>query len=116
MYGQKWSALQTILSFSQKDAFMRWLENNKTEDRRRKTSADPELGFRFYDFAGNPMMARLGEGIVDVVFDKNGQAPHDVVPGAYIAKKAGGVMKDFDGKMLDDDSRRIFTYTGGNEN
>ena len=30
----------------------------------------------------------------DAVLDLEGQKPHDVVPGAFIAMKAGAVMKD----------------------
>lgn len=50
-----------------------------------------DLG-RIYNLAGNPMMARLAEGRIDAVFDLRGQYAHDVVPGAYIALKAGASM------------------------
>lgn len=55
------------------------------------------MDFRFYNLAGNPMMARLAEGTVDVVLELDGQLPHDVVPGAYIAMKAGAVFGNIDG-------------------
>lgn len=45
--------------------------------------------FRFYDLSGNPMLARLAEGRVDVVLTLKGSAPHDFVPGAFIARRAG---------------------------
>jgi fructose-1,6-bisphosphatase/inositol monophosphatase family enzyme len=59
-----------------------------------------EVGFRFYNLAGNPMMMRLVDGSVDIVFDIKGQAPHDVVPGAFIAVKAGAVLAQPTGSPL----------------
>ena len=50
-----------------------------------------DLG-RVYNLGGNPMMAKLAEGRVHAVFDVIGQNAHDVVPGAYIALKAGAAM------------------------
>lgn len=59
---------------------------------------------RFYNLAGNPMMARLPEGIVHCVFDVHGQKAHDVVPGAFIALKAGAVIYSLDpDKKIDED-------------
>jgi hypothetical protein len=55
-----------------------------------------EVKFRFYNLAGNPMMVRLADGIIDVVFDLKGQRPHDVVPGAFIAMMAGALLWDID--------------------
>lgn len=58
---------------------------------------------RIYNLAGTPMMARMTDHRVreangiDAVFDVFGQQPHDVVPGAYIAKKAGAIIRDLDG-------------------
>lgn len=60
--------------------------------------------FRFYNFAGNPMMARMAEDKVHVVFDLAGQAPHDVVPGAFIALTAGAFMIDLDGNEISKDT------------
>jgi fructose-1,6-bisphosphatase/inositol monophosphatase family enzyme len=37
---------------------------------------------------------------IDAVFDVAGQKPHDVVPGAYIALKAGACMRKIDGTTL----------------
>jgi fructose-1,6-bisphosphatase/inositol monophosphatase family enzyme len=50
--------------------------------------------FRIYNLGGNPMMAKLTDGAVQAVFELLGQKPHDVVPGAYIAKMAGAIVKD----------------------
>lgn len=56
--------------------------------------------FRLYTLAGIPMMMNLidheiktGKNI-DAVFDIWGQKPHDVVPGAFLALKAGATVKN----------------------
>lgn len=61
------------------------------------------LKTRIYNLAGNPMMMRLIDGHVriDAVFDLEGQAPHDVVPGAFIAQKANAVLSDLQGRSID---------------
>jgi len=47
---------------------------------------------------GNPMMLKMidaeGSRRVDAVFDLLGQAPHDMIPGAYIACRAGATLCD----------------------
>ncbi|KPP83845.1 MAG: Inositol monophosphatase family [Rhodobacteraceae bacterium HLUCCO07] len=60
---------------------------------------------RFHTLAGNPMMCRIIDGSVDIVFDIFGQAPHDVVPGAFIALKAGAVMYDLGANPRREDRR-----------
>ena len=62
---------------------------------------------RIYTLAGIPMMIKLIDhqvkcaANIDVVFECNGQHPHDVVAGAYLAKRAGAVIKSIDtGKEL----------------
>ena len=37
---------------------------------------------------------------IDAVFDVHGQWPHDVVPGAYIAQKAGAIFTDLNGEPI----------------
>lgn len=71
--------------------------------------SEPESdSFRIYNFAGNPMMIKLVHRLkgdensvlasgVDAVFEISGQQAHDVLPGAYIAKKAGAIMCDLAG-------------------
>ena len=73
---------------------------------RRKTKNPGVAGFRIYTLSGIPMMMKLidhrvksARGI-DAVFDIEGQKPHDVVPGAYIAKKAGATLIDLKGKEI----------------
>jgi len=87
IYTQKGGHLLDFISrFGKDSAFAKWLEHNTNEKKLSK--------FRFYNFAGNPMMARLagGDGI-DLVCDLRGvQKPHDILPGVIIARKAGAVF------------------------
>jgi fructose-1,6-bisphosphatase/inositol monophosphatase family enzyme len=62
---------------------------------------DPDSEFRIHTLGGNPIMAMLsdrqghhGRGF-DAVFEVHGQPPHDVVPGVYIAKRAGARFYEF---------------------
>jgi fructose-1,6-bisphosphatase/inositol monophosphatase family enzyme len=56
---------------------------------------------RLYNLGGNPMMVKVAEGTIDAVFELVGQSPHDVVAGAYIAKKAGAILLDLTGKPVE---------------
>jgi fructose-1,6-bisphosphatase/inositol monophosphatase family enzyme len=60
-----------------------------------------ELKFRLYNLAGNPMMARIPEGVVDAVLGLSQQEVHDVIPGAYIAQQAGSVFRNLEGQPID---------------
>jgi hypothetical protein len=57
---------------------------------------------RIYTLAGIPMIVKLIDhrikqaANIDIVFDCNGQRPHDFVAGAYLAKKANAVIKNID--------------------
>jgi fructose-1,6-bisphosphatase/inositol monophosphatase family enzyme len=89
-YGQK---LKNFLAVTEHEGLRRALEALR--------SAKP--GPRIYNLAGNPMMMRLIDGNVrmDAVFDIEGQLPHDVIPGAYIAQRAGATLRDLNGKDID---------------
>jgi fructose-1,6-bisphosphatase/inositol monophosphatase family enzyme len=93
-YGQK--VCNFLLSgLAPTSEFEEWLlhlarDSGKTQD----TPQAP--AFRIYNFGGNPMMLKLAEGRIDAVFDVQGQQCHDVIPGAYIALKAGAVLKDLE--------------------
>ncbi len=96
VYAQKHSRLLGLMSLH-KTGLAQWLELLIASDRRLKKqvnrdSGETESSFRFYDLAGNPMMCRMLNGKVDIVFDLHGQAPHDVVPGAFISLKGGASM------------------------
>jgi fructose-1,6-bisphosphatase/inositol monophosphatase family enzyme len=61
-----------------------------------------DVSARIYNLGGNPMMMKLIDGHgIDAVFDVEGQAPHDVVPGAFIAQKAKAYFSDLDGNAID---------------
>lgn len=81
-YGQK---ARSFLSVAEHRGFARFMK--QTALRRQDT-------LRIYTLAGNPMMAKLAEGIIDAVFDVRGQSPHDVAPGAFIAMQAGAIFTD----------------------
>jgi fructose-1,6-bisphosphatase/inositol monophosphatase family enzyme len=107
-YGQKSGNLLELLKLHDKPTFVQLLQNNIR--RQQKIKADKtldEVKFRFYNLAGNPMMVRLADGIIDVVFDLKGQRPHDVVPGAFIAMMAGAVLWDIDLRQSVSDSSFI---------
>jgi fructose-1,6-bisphosphatase/inositol monophosphatase family enzyme len=56
---------------------------------------------RIYNLGGNPMLAKIADGSMDVVFETLGQKPHDAVPGLFIAEKAGAAICEPSGKPLD---------------
>ena len=91
-YGQK---IENFLSISQNEALISKFKQLSV--------ADPDT--RIYNFAGNPMMIRLLDlpdtKPVNAVIDLHGQWPHDVVPGAFIAQKAGAIITDLSGNSLD---------------
>jgi fructose-1,6-bisphosphatase/inositol monophosphatase family enzyme len=100
VYAQKNKNFLELLALGRKRKLVSWLEQHIQLDKRKRKRAQEELKFRFYNLAGNPMMVRLAEGVVDVVFDLKGQAPHDVVPGAFIALKAKAVFGPPTGKPM----------------
>lgn len=67
----------------------------------RKKTKRKSSNMRIYTLAGIPMMVRLIDHMfkkannIDVVFDVCGQNPHDVIPGAYLAMKAGAHVRRF---------------------
>ena len=52
------------------------------------------------NLGGNPMMVKVADGNLHAVFELLGQKPHDVVPGAFIARAAGAVVRDLKGEDL----------------
>jgi fructose-1,6-bisphosphatase/inositol monophosphatase family enzyme len=89
-YGQKPA---NFLAVATCPGFISYLERIEKE----------EQGARIFNLAGNPMMMRLIDGYarIDAVFDLKGQAPHDVVPGAFIAQQAGANLCDIEGRPID---------------
>lgn len=93
-YGQKASALRALLECS----LISTLEA-------RQTRLESKLATRIYTLAGIPMMTRLVHaspygGSIDAVFELRGQQAHDVIPGAFLALRAGATMLGLDGRPL----------------
>lgn len=97
-YGQKTANFLSVVN----GRFARNL--NRLRRERKRASKNCEL--RIYNLAGIPMMMKLIDRrvqvghTIDAVFELKGQQPHDFVPGAFIAKKAGAVIKDLDGQPI----------------
>lgn len=98
-YTQKPGNLFEFLVLAQGANFMSWLKRQK-EAANQFAAQNVELRFRFYNLAGNPMMARMPEGAVDLVFDLVGQYAHDAVAGAFIALKSGACLSTSDGNEI----------------
>ena len=92
-YGQKVRNLLSILPPS--SGFLGGL-SRLAHDLKQEQETPQASAFRIYNFGGNPMMLKLAEGRIDAVFDVQGQQCHDVIPGAYIALKAGAVLRDLE--------------------
>jgi len=87
-YGQK---AQNLLSILQKECGLpKYLREISLLPRNRRPPC------RFYNLGGNPMICKVADGSMDAV----GQKPHDAVPGAFIARCAGAVVKDLDNNPL----------------
>lgn len=96
LYGMRNNSLLSYIATLDQKAKKRKQEK---EDRGKQIEAEDDIKFRIYTLAGIPMMLKLVDHnvkvakTIDVVFDIRGQKPHDVVPGAYIARKAGAVLR-----------------------
>jgi len=110
----------SICFYGQQVGNLAWVAEHKPFlDHLQKLARDQRpLKTRIYNLAGNPMMVKmiepdlanqadqrgpllLGYTQIDAVFDACGQAPHDVIAGAYIAWRAGAVLSSLDGTLLD---------------
>jgi len=103
-YGQK---AGRFLSVIQRPSLMSKLAEiqSKTEEikkinEEKKSNELKPPNLRIYNLGGNPMLAKIAEGTVDVVFSPEPGAPHDFVPGAFIAEKAGATLLDLRGSPL----------------
>lgn len=92
-YGQKANNFLSILS---KKPFVKLLKQLKKISTSKKA-----MPLRIYNLGGNPMMIKLAEGKVDAVIELKGQKLYDVIPGAFIATKAGAFWGDLNGKRID---------------
>jgi fructose-1,6-bisphosphatase/inositol monophosphatase family enzyme len=104
-YGQKAGSLLSIVEqpgFIPKIRAIDRLKNAKAEtgqeEQRNERQRAPS--FRIYNLGGNPMLAKIAEGTVDVVFRFSECQPHDFIPGAFIAERAGAKLMHMDGSRL----------------
>jgi hypothetical protein len=98
-YGQKFGHFLTLPS-----EFLAWARRSPSRGR-----------LRFYNFGGNPMMARLANGEnVHAVFEHVGQFPHDAAPGAFIGLQAGAHLVSLSGKRINanDLAQSLMTPSG----
>jgi fructose-1,6-bisphosphatase/inositol monophosphatase family enzyme len=99
-YGQKSGNLEAVAQTQLFPALA------ATEAAKTDAAEDKAKICRLYNLGGIPMMinlidprSRVGANI-DAVFDIHGQHAHDVCAGAYLALKAGAIMKDLSGKLI----------------
>lgn len=55
---------------------------------------------RIYNLGGIPMMLKVANGTMDGLFRRTGAKPHDFVAGAFIAIKAGAVLRNLSGEAI----------------
>jgi fructose-1,6-bisphosphatase/inositol monophosphatase family enzyme len=95
-YGQKASSLQKTVNTELLAHLLRpsGAINNTSNQTKKKN--------RIYTLAGIPMVVKLIDhkvkcaANIDVVFDCNGQRPHDFIAGAYLAKKVKAAVRNID--------------------
>jgi len=98
-YGQKMKNYMSLHESGLARKMSTMLAKSKTK-RKTKGKTEPKTNFRIYNLAGIPMMLKLVDKLcqashgIDAVLDIDGQKPHDVVAGAFIAMKAGAVMRN----------------------
>jgi fructose-1,6-bisphosphatase/inositol monophosphatase family enzyme len=97
-YGQK---PKSFLSVSENLKFMSRMNDFKNRMSASRGGKKEELNVRLYNFGGNPMIVKVPSEAVDVVFSLNKTELHDLMPGAYIAVKAGAVLCDLAGRPID---------------
>ncbi len=116
-YGQKVSSLFSIMNRNSTDrietlldyVYKAEIEQNakiKAKINANKTLRLEEtpIDFRIYTLNGIPIVVKLIDYRVkeirkiDAVFNIKGQRPHDVVPGVYLAMKAGAIVRNLEKK------------------
>lgn len=80
-----------------------FMEKMDCLSRKIKENEKPVPALRIYNLGGIPMMLKVANGTMDAVFDLTKPKPHDMVPGAYIALKAGAFLGDMCGKPIGGD-------------
>ncbi len=106
-YGQKIANLLSVVRSSLPTNLL-VLQERRARTREQQEESKNELPTRLYTLAGIPMMMRLIDHqadeahCIDVVLDLKGQRPHDVVAGAFIAKRAGASLRTLNGQDISD--------------
>jgi fructose-1,6-bisphosphatase/inositol monophosphatase family enzyme len=102
-YGQK---VGNFVCSSKVPMWSRLLAREKTKTALRGKSRKKSIRFRLYNLAGIPMIVKMidkvaenGAGI-DAVVDFMGQKAHDIVPGAFFARKVGAEVTDLAGNRI----------------
>lgn len=112
-YGQKVSSLFSIINYNSTNGIETLLdyvykaevEQNTKIKAKINTNIelnfeDTPIDFRIYTLNGIPMVVKLIDYRVkeirkiDAIFNIKGQRPHDVVPGVYLALKAGAIVRN----------------------
>ncbi|MDP3016973.1 MAG: inositol monophosphatase family protein, partial [Deltaproteobacteria bacterium] len=94
-YGQK---VDNFLSILSNRSFVKSIKS-LIQFKKKNTRSIP---LRIYNLGGNPMMIKLAEGKIDAVVEMKGQKLYDVIPGAFIATKAGAFWGDLNGNHIND--------------
>lgn len=114
-YGQKVSSLLSIMNRNPTDGietlldyvYKAEIEQNfkikaKINANKKLKLEETPIDFRIYTLNGIPIVVKLIDYRVkeirkiDAVFNIKGQRPHDVVPGVYLAMKAGAVVRNLE--------------------
>jgi len=104
-YGQKIGGLLETCGFPiWSDLYER--ERTKNSPKSGKPKKDKKLRLRIYNLGGMPMMMKMIDKVaengacIDAVVDFIGQKAHDVVPGAFLVRKAGAQVADLNGAAI----------------
>lgn len=97
-YGQK---VKSFLSITRHNKLLARLKVIEKEQAKKKAKTEP-ANFRLLNIAGNPMFVKMVDNhcTVGAVIELLGQQPHDVIPGAFIAQKAGAILTDLNGNKI----------------
>jgi fructose-1,6-bisphosphatase/inositol monophosphatase family enzyme len=97
-YGQK---PKSFLAFAESPGLMEALRDFRSRMQRKGSRPGERIDMRLYNFGGNPMMAKLANGDIDAVLGLHPQEVHDVLPGAYVATRAGAIFTTLRNTKID---------------
>lgn len=102
--GQKFSQISRLIGQpGLLETFLDFLQDLRFKAEAEKSAdAGTTVHFRLYNLGGNPMVCRLADGGVDLVFDLRGHQAHDLIPAAFIVQQADLCVADLrTGRLLD---------------